>query len=373
MEHKHEITRNNEVVYTQGNFDHAYKEYYVKPLHRNLISLEDSFYRAPVIKTTVEKSIGRYDYRQSKYIFNTRTNMPSIKEGNTFVHEFKFKDNSFIHGRMLPVPDIKTRIRTADLLKLFHVGFKEGPNSLKVDNVTENAKLTGATKEYNLQDLYGRKLRLTYRGLTTKVTSLTVVSFDIERIPIKVPGQPDRYEPINIPVSSFMELESDDGKGSWEITMSRSMKNFMIVPTFSNKWRVKKETSSEDDRQYEDVERDSMLGSIKDILKVRMAHRKFIEGEGKYTFTNQNLVEWQTGREQISKKIDFKSMMDFIKDNIIFIASTDDALKADASGVMTYNGQSGSFLETNLVPASIVIGQDLVKFELVENGSDYDE
>lgn len=366
LEHKHEITRNNEVVYSQGNFDHAYKEYYVKPLHRNLISLEDSFYRAPVIKTTVEKTVGRYDSHQSKYFFNTRTLMPSIKEGNTFVHEFKFKDNSYIHGRMLPVPDIKTRLRTQDLLSLFEIAHTNKPNKLKAGEFIENARLKGPFINYDVRDSYGRELRLTYKGYTTKVTSLTLAAFDIERLK----NGNGQYDPINIPISVFMDLESKDGKSTYEITMYRAMKNFILVPKFSNRWMVvdeKKSTST--NTVYEQEIHESMLGSYKDVLTIRMAQREYDKKAQKYKFTNEETVTWKIDGGQATKYIDFASMIDFIKDNIVFIASTDASLKATDAGVIMYNKESGSFLESNLLPSQIVIGKDLVKFELVDGVS----
>ena len=362
LEHKHEITRNNEVVHTQGNFDHAYKEYYVKPLHRNLISLEDSFYRAPVIKMTVEKSIGRYDYHQSKYIFNTRTNMPSIKEGNTFVHEFKFKDNSYIHGRMLPVPDIKTRLKTKDLLSLFKIAHTNNPNKLETAEFIENARLNGSYVNYEVHDSYGRKLQLTYNGYTTQVVSLTLAAFNIDR----KKNSNGQYDPINIPISVFMDLESFDGKSKYEIPMYRTMKNFILIPKFSNRWRVIDEKASTPEHPVEKEEvRDSYLGSYKDMLTIRMAQRNYNEKSCKYEYTNQETVEWKVEGQPINKYIDFESMMDFIKDNIVFIASTSSSLKAIDSGVIMYDSEPGSFLESNLLPSQIVVGKDLVEFKLV--------
>ena len=198
---------------------------------------------------------------------------------------------------------------------------------------------------------------------------MTLAAFDIER----KKNSNGQYDPINIPISAFMTLESKDGKSSYEITMYRSMKNFILVPVFSNRWIVVDEkASTSTNTVYTQDVRDSMLGSLKDSLTIRMAQRNYNEDSQKYEFTNEETITWQIGGNPITKYMDFASMMDFIKDNIVFIASTDPSLKATDAGVIMYNNEAGSFLESNLLPSQIVIGKDLVKFELVDGGSAID-
>lgn len=362
LEHKHEITRNNEVVYTQGNFDHAYKEYYVKPLHRNLISLEDSFYRAPVIKTTVEKSIGRYDYHQSKYVFNTRTIRPTITEGNTFIHEFKYKDKSYIHGHMLPMPDIKLKLDSDRVLSLIKLK-KCDPQSLENDtDESVNLSVGDISAIYNIYDSSARLMFITKGNSICVIESLTVIAFKTSHT--------DKNKPIKTPLKYIGSIEKDNGtsKGYIEFIFHENMTNYIIIPKI-------RDIKGSGFMFIPSAKKRFVVASAKPVFDDSSSSYSFSTGEGgnylpldTYNISSLSVNYAEQGKklpETQQKPIDFDIWKDFITNSLLSKVATSNGVLDIKNGSLTLTSkQSPNVIKSASVNFQEALAENKISIEI---------
>lgn len=119
-----------------------------------------------------------YDYEY--YTFGNNTE--KISEV-TRVHETKFKDNSYINGQILPVPDIRENIDIEKILNAIRIGFTEEPNEFinyKENSNRFNLDINGFNV-YDINDSGDRKINIYYNGSKYTINSIKIVVLDVSK------------------------------------------------------------------------------------------------------------------------------------------------------------------------------------------------
>lgn len=183
-DHDHDLTLTKEVVHVYGNPKHYYKNYYTKPLNRKQLKLKDAYEFKPIYKTIDRLSNDRIDYTGEMYHSETTTVKPQIYGKTSEIRKFAFKDNSYINGAMLPVPDIKITTFSSQIRTLFDLWYKSGPNDYKhigdyPSSGSVSIKNIGSV--YSVTDTQNRTMYITYNNVKYKVLDIKILSLSIEK------------------------------------------------------------------------------------------------------------------------------------------------------------------------------------------------
>lgn len=227
-DHVHTITPTEKVVHVYGKPSHYYKNYYTKPLNRKQIKLINQYEFKPIYKTTDRLSNDRIDYTGEMYHNETTTVKPQIYGKTSEIRSFAFKDDSFINGRILPVPDIKMSMYANSIMRLFKLSLKKGPSDYGevLDNSSDNSSLTGKfLSKIIISDTENRSLYIRYRGVEKKVSSIQLITFGISN-----PENEILKESVHIDTSIQVIINNSGVNGKYECF--RKKQNYFIVMEF---------------------------------------------------------------------------------------------------------------------------------------------
>ena len=296
--HDHNITSEKSVVHSEGDFNHTYKEYYIKPLRRNLVSVKDAFIRSPVLKKSTRCAADRFETEFNEYLFNTQFIRPQIFKEMTFVNEFKFKDDSYINGQTLPIPDSKIEISSANIRQLIQLQHTITPSALNLDSAksSNNIELKSFTR-YSVVDTSSRAIKLSFKGKEYEITSFTVIVVDVE----KTNNDPVRF---NLELYGMVH---DDSNGVHKYKLNEYKRNYFVIPNISvwpEKPRIFKPYLSEE-----------------------------ISAPGYFIITTEGRGEMnvEISSPITEKALDFEAWKDFLLENMSLQYFNDDTLYANAS------------------------------------------
>lgn len=230
-DHKHGIASTSEVVYVYGEPAHYYKDYYTKPLKRKQIKLNDAYEFKPIYKTIDRLSNDRVDYTGEMYYSDTTTVKPQIYGKTSEIRKFAFKDNSYINGRILPVPDIKTSIYAESILNLIKLSLKKGPsNYSSVTSIQSDSSSLAGTflSRIRIQDTAGRKLYIKYKDVETEVSSIELITFGINN-----PYDEVLKESVSIEGKITYKLYGANSAKEKYVECFRKKQNYFIVLHFN--------------------------------------------------------------------------------------------------------------------------------------------
>lgn len=187
--------RNNSYIVTIQSL-HKYKEkmFYIKPLKD--LTLTNNFEYGKISKKT-EAGVnlnGNINYTKETFKFDD-TDVASSK---ILENKFAFKDKSYIHGFMLPRPDIKIKTKAQDLLSLIEMQYSDKPDRLKLkktgnettDKTIPNINFTGTNELYKIKDTYGRYIVITLDDVEYFVDEISIINIGVKKIKNDITNAP---------------------------------------------------------------------------------------------------------------------------------------------------------------------------------------
>lgn len=183
--------RNSSYIVTLQSL-HKYKEkmFYIKPLKE--LTLTNNFAHGIISKKTETgvNSNGNIDYTKETFKFDGS----DIASSKILENKFAFKDKSYIHGFMLPRPDIKIKTKAEDLLSLVEMQYSEEPDTLKIkkqkDKSVPNINFDQTYELYSIEDTLSRRIIITLDDIDYIVTDICLMKIGVQKLNADITNAP---------------------------------------------------------------------------------------------------------------------------------------------------------------------------------------
>ena len=334
--------------------EYKYKEkmFYIKPL-KNL-TLSNNFNYGKISKLTEigVNDNGNEDYMKETYKYNDTEVIDSSSK--ILKRKFAFKDNSYIHGHMLPHPDIKIKTKSEDLLNLIEMRYSEEPDVLKLsktkgkEKVTPNIKFNEDFSLFDINDTFGRHIVLTLDDVKYVVTEMTICSIGITKLNDAITNAP-----LSFNAQFESRLDDDQINPIPQKTLFSAKQNYYVHCRVELKDKENPPTWIR-------------IGAPSPEYNVQIGDNE------NYTASsiNQYNIQYNNGSK---KTLNFDTWGEFLIKNSDIVYSIDEkvAFKKD-SRFVDYKDQSISSasevdireITSNLLPASSLILKGTIKYEL---------